>query len=534
MRARYAGIEATLEKEVYEIGDSEPEALSRHPELPDFVLVPTEFPHLGKFEFHEFFYIINLDREVLTMNYTIHWKLGDIPREDELWLRAIVDSTNRRYHTVSLKICPEKHLASLALDLAEPNWEIETGDKYGSRLVSPRTSIVKTGEVFLTHVLVHTIFQYREEILSMGGEWSPESFPFRELVFALVSIASGQAKYYSFPAGLCRSPGCEMWQRCEEKKHLANWPGGIGEEWAGDSAPLLEFGSHFHLPGDPPGASPVTTMYWVDDVLVSLALVVDGDAIMKAVAWGMEQSRTHFQLTVLSIFEVAFAEVSCDMGGKTFVIFTHTVSLSPLSAKDCLSTHPRERPEIEAGDQFQIPCSERIGLWKNDGSVEGLQLRFPGLCALVNFFEVAATRQTTYTSSTTGILPMEIYDIIVEFVDYDTWKTCLKVSSGIRASCLRKYRIDDRARIVGGPFVCKRKRGGYKQRQLAFDMENMETGKILQMSLVGSDPKESFNWMPVIGSDRKAIMLDVNIDFRAVDPDGKDERSSDSESEQTS
>lgn len=534
MRARYARIEATLEKEVYEIGDSEPEALSHHPELTDFVLVPTEFPHLGKFDFHEFFYIINLDREILTMNYTIHWKLGDIPREDNLWLRAIVDSTIPRYHTVSLKICPEKHLASLALDLAEPNWKIETGDKFGSRLVSPRTSIVKTGEVFLTHVLVHTIFQYREEILSMGGEWSPESFPFRELVFALVSIASGQAKFYSFPAGLCRSTRCEMWQRCKEKKHLANWPGWIGEEWAGDSAPLLEFGSHFHLPDDPPGASPVTTMYWVEGVLVSLALVVDGDAIMKAVAWGMEQSHTHFQLIVLSIFEVAFAEVSCDMSGKTLVEFTRAVSLSPLSAKDCMSTHPRERPEIEADGQFQTSSSETIRLWSDDGSAESLQCHFAGLCALVNFFEVAATRQTAYNSSTTGILPMELYDLIVDFLDYDTWKTCLKVSSGIRASCLRKYRIDDRARIVGGPFVCKRERGGYKQRQLAFDIENMEMGKVLRMSVMGSDLKQAFNWMPVIGSDRKAIMLDVNIDLLAVAPDGNDEISSDSESEQTS
>jgi hypothetical protein len=36
------------------------------------------------------------------------------------------------------------------------------------------------------------------------------------------------------------------------------------------------------------------TKYWVGGVLVSLTLVVDGQAITEAVAWGIEQGHTNF------------------------------------------------------------------------------------------------------------------------------------------------------------------------------------------------------------------------------------------------
>ena len=37
--------------------------------------------------------------------------------------------------------------------------------------------------------------------------------------------------------------------------------------------------------------SPTETIYWLRDVLVSLALVIDSEPITKAVSWGIEQGQ---------------------------------------------------------------------------------------------------------------------------------------------------------------------------------------------------------------------------------------------------
>jgi len=98
-------------------------------------------------------------------------------------------------------------VASLALELPQPNQEID----YAFRLATPRTNIGEGRKVFLTYVLAQAVIEYKDEIIRFGREWSPDSFPFRELIFALVSIASGQAKFHSFPAQLCNPRGCCVW-----------------------------------------------------------------------------------------------------------------------------------------------------------------------------------------------------------------------------------------------------------------------------------------------------------------------------------
>ncbi|KAH8749861.1 hypothetical protein F5883DRAFT_228310 [Diaporthe sp. PMI_573] len=515
MRAKYAAKEGVLERHVHEISDGfEPD----YSQFREFEALPSELPRLGHHD-AEYIYIINLDLEVLTMNYSMHWKLRNIPRQDGLWIRAIADSIYRYKPTISLDICPEDHMASLALELPERNWEIE----YGFRLVSPRTKITEARKVFLTHVLARTLVEYKDEIIRFGREWSPDSFPFRELTFALVSIASGQAKFHSFPAQQCNPRSC-VWQGCKSN-HLPESPGWLDEEWAGDSAPLLEFGSMSHQPGEPPGASPTETMYWLEDVLVSLTLVIDGEAITKAVTWGLEQGRANFQIVVLSLFKVAFAEVFCGGEEKPLIEVSDAVDLSPLRAEYCVSTHPRERPELKPGMKSQHRRGELIMQSNCTGTGRRLRSQFPGLAALVNFFEVAGSRLAA--SKSAGILAPELYDRILDFVDYDTWKTCLAVSTVVRSCCLRKYRLDDRMRIVAGPFV--RLQEYRKERLLSFDFENMQTGKILPMMQVPrGGGTEECNWMPVIGSDRKALMLDMAVQFEPagdvpVEADSDDE-----------
>ncbi|RDW68789.1 uncharacterized protein DSM5745_08549 [Aspergillus mulundensis] len=506
MRAEYAAKEHALERHVYEMRDGVKPDYSLFDELEE---LPSELPKFPTAIDPDFFYIINLDREVLTMDYSVHWKLGNIPRQDDLWLRAIVDSIFWKWPTISLDICPEEHMASPALALPEKH----KGIRYSYRVVTPKTNLADARKVFLTNVMATTPVQYEDAIINFGMEWSPDSFPFRELVFALVSIASGHASFHSFPPHLCNPQHCAS-LNCTYN-HLPKSPGWLDKEWAGDAAPLREFGSMAHRPGDPPGASPTETMYWVEDVLVSLVLVVDGKAITNAGTWGIGQGRTNFQLVILSLFDVSFAEVSFgDGGGEPLVKVTKPVYLSPLRADHCLSTHPRMRPELKPGMKYQRPAflTDR----GRPGTRRRLQRRFPGLAALVNFFDAAAKRRAA--SKSPGILPPELYSMILDFTDYGTWKACSMVSTAFRSLCLRKYRLDDRMRIAAGPFVRLQEINGHRHRLLSFDFENILTGEVLPMIQdVLRHGTNEYNWMPVIGGDRRVLMSDVVMQYELAE-----------------
>jgi len=293
-----------------------------------------------------------------------------------------------------------------------------------------------------------------------------------------------------------------------------------------------------HRLGKPPGASPTETIYWHEDVLISLSLIVDGKAITNAVTWGIKQTqRTHFQIVVLSLFEVAFAEVSLGGNGggddnnnerEPFIRVSAPLSLSPLREEYCVSTHPRKRPERKPGIKVKEEHGElAIGSHNCTGSAQRLQYWFPGLPSLVHFFDAAASRRAA--SRHEGRLLLEIYHLILDAVNHETWKTWLIVSRGFRAYCLRKYRLDDRIRLVAGPFV--RLRQGYrKDRMLSFDFENIQTGASFPaMRATGSGifRTAEYSWMPVIGSDRKVLMLDVLAQYKSagdvpVEADGDD------------
>ncbi|KAI0185666.1 hypothetical protein EV127DRAFT_441051 [Xylaria flabelliformis] len=516
MRAKYAAKQNALEKHVYEIRDGS-KPVDDH--FRDLMFLPSELPRLDDFDC-PYHYIINLDYEILTINYGAHWKLGNIPRKDNL-RSEIRESIYPGEFTIAVDTYPDEHITSPALELPEPNPSLG----YQCYVVAPKLDISEARKAFRTRFLAEVLSQHKDQLIKLGMEWSPVSFPFRELTFALVSIASGTAGFFSFPAQQRSEDRYAVTQGDPWSWIILNTSPQIGEprlcgffdkELAGNHAPLLEFGSMSHQPGEAPGVSPAETMYWHEGVLVSLALRPDGEAITQAVSWGLDQGRKNFQIVVLSLFEVAFAEVSFGKGKdeKPLVKITKPVYLSALRQDYCQSTHPRERPEWKPNTRR--PHQHGRGREVHyGGTARRLQSHFPGLAALVNFFEIAANRRAA--SKLRGILPSELYDTILEFVDYDTWKICASVSTEFRYSCLRKYRVDDKTRIVAGPFV-RSPRSSEKGRLLSFEFQNMETGRVLPAMQTYCFSTQELNWMPLIGSDRKALMLNVVVQFEpAVD-----------------
>ncbi|CAG8313226.1 unnamed protein product [Penicillium salamii] len=197
----------------------------------------------------------------------------------------MVDGICSYHPTISLRICPKEHIASPGMALPKENWTV----KHDIHFTVPKITLQEARHTFLTCVLADTIIQYKDVILAFGREWIPESFVFRELAFALISIASNQVKFLSFPAQACDPrAACTQWPwgSCKSN-HLPKSPGWLSEEWTGQPTPLLEFGTLSHQPGEPPGASPNDTTYWHEGVAVTLTLVADGEAIVRAAEWGI-------------------------------------------------------------------------------------------------------------------------------------------------------------------------------------------------------------------------------------------------------
>ena len=99
-------------------------------------------------------------------------------------------------------------MTSLALEHLEENHPIE----YDFRTVIPRTDIAEAPKPFLSHVLAGALIEYKDEIIKSEGRGVEHGiFPFHEFTFALFSIASGQAKFHSFPTQRCNSQTCDWW-----------------------------------------------------------------------------------------------------------------------------------------------------------------------------------------------------------------------------------------------------------------------------------------------------------------------------------
>ncbi|KAK4034179.1 hypothetical protein C8A01DRAFT_49376 [Parachaetomium inaequale] len=511
MRAEYAARQAYFDRYVFPIPSQ------RH----EFLHPPSPFPRVDRLP-SDATYIVNLDSEVFTVDYGAHFKLGNIPRTANVSLLAAVNSADLE-NPVYSGACDASHIASPALELPEPVHEIG----YASRTVDPKIEVGDVRTRLLMRVLAEVNHTFDFVIRQFGREWAAHSFQVRELSFARLWIASGKAKFLSLPEGLCHPRTCmrDTYGVCAHINPERELPdnGYFDREWAGSSAPLLEFGTMFHLPGELPGVSPQESMYWFDGVLISLVLVVDGAAVTEAVGWGLQQGRSNFQLIAMSLFEVILAEVSTSADPNSqkhpFVSASHPLKLAFPSEE--------EVTEEWAGQSYLFTSNEGRQQAKRSKSQFS-----PGFGALITFLEVAAQRRCAAKSN--GILPPEVYCKILDHVDYGTWVTCSTVSPAFRSYCLRMYRLNDRWTIPFDPdpwFLGCRE-------GLFYYVEPKDTHTGLSHATVEKDyfwmchPLPELNWMPIIGAEPRALMVNVLLDDGEVaDSDQGDEGNNMNESD---
>lgn len=321
--------------------------------------------------------------------------------------------TERNYDVPTLcrrDIAP-KFLASLALELEARDWHIG----YNFRLVSPKLDLEPTWKVFLANMMETVRKRHEKDIEAVGRVWAVDSMAFRELSFALVAIASGQTTL------ITQNEGEEHPQLCE----ICSQYGSVA------------------------GAAPMEARYWYQGVLVSLAPMCDGPAVTEAITWGRGQGNSSFMVAIMSLYEVMLAEVYPDPEdhGNPVVRLTAPLHLSPLLAEQSLSTHPFLRVPRETTEGVSIPHPTTTACARTTAAEHPWGV-CPGIVALVNFFDIAAARRVFQGKSK---IPVEIWRMILNVVDYETWQSCLEVSAHFRTDCLEHFNIAEGRALVGPP-----------------------------------------------------------------------------------
>ncbi|OJD24765.1 hypothetical protein ACJ73_03874 [Blastomyces percursus] len=255
--------------------------------------------------------------------------------------------------------------------------------KYRAISLPPRRWLsTDLGAFWPFHDLAFSTFKgvYSEPISQEYIRWSPLSFMFRELGYAIISFVSGRV-YFRIEESTDHHPVNE-----------ASWPSELG------------FG--YRLACHIPGSAPEETIYWFDNVLVSLVPEVHQQRhiyIDKTVSFGLQQGKLTFQAILLSLSTVIFVDVE-DVDGIPVV----------------KHTEPTPRLIREHKESFRV---------------------------LSNFFTTATLRHLKpHGLEIQSLLPNELYYMILDYTDNTSFLTCAMVSHLFRSSCLSKIRICEKYR----------------------------------------------------------------------------------------
>ncbi|KAJ3493940.1 hypothetical protein NLG97_g4408 [Lecanicillium saksenae] len=471
--------------------------------------------------------IVNLDAEVLTMQYSAHFNLADFPRRSAQWLNAIKPSIYQEYPTLSLDFCERKQMGEPAAARRAPKF---LKDGTAATRVVPKSDLHSGRDVFLAHAIAKVFRTYHRSITRFGLEWERDSFVLRELVFAIVSIASGEADFssavctrqYCFPGIEENDTGVHVdWQRpCFENGEL------------GTLEPLATFDTFYHRKGQAPGAAPGQYLYWMKGVVINICTTVDGEAIEEAIVWGRKQGREAFQIIVMSIYQICFAEVHAGSDKRDVIRYSDPIHLSPLRAEECMALHPLARPQSTAEAGMSMTEGERVISCNSFGTSPRLKKHYPGLVALVNFFKVAVIRMAPPQSAST--LPPEILARIMSYTDNETHGACMKASQTLCSFGFDELPLTDEYRIVSKPEVMRSRSNANTSPErglLALRFVNKHDGKTCTMVQVTSTNGWGLRtWTPLIGHrERRVLMTDVFLTFTPSDDHERDEDGADSD-----
>ena len=429
-------------------------------------------------------YVIDLEREIFSVDHGAHFRLGNIPRHG--WIDALAKTYNE-HRLVLPDLLPDNVVTSLVVrpDLPDVrltrlyeklNVEIVTSDGINGFHPAQRHEPLFRARIF-------QIFQRTQErvLAHLLLGWKPDDFHFREIAFTIICLASG-----------CQNVSLvEDWRFINDDAHgCANLMSSTDPEE--DPEFVAHMGVGAHLNEHAAGSAPQTSMYWFEGVLVHLVARLDKpDAIPQSVTRVAQRAREDcpwqpVDAVLISIAHVVLVRVF--PGSKVQL----TKPLPLFIFCDQPSQDPRERFSLSKLEEMS-QCKQRVTAKKiaraerqarrrdepdatesrdidgpewddfGGGSIssdlpdaidpEEIYLDIaktePSFFALALLFDASKRASRPLPAAARGYFPIEIYRLIINNVeDVETLGACMAVSSEFREICSPSLSIIDGFTIV--------------------------------------------------------------------------------------
>ena len=229
-------------------------------------------------------YVIDLDREIFSVDHGAHFELANIPRHG--WIDAL-DKTYNEHRLVLPDLLPDNAVTSLVVRPNTPDVQlIRLYEGLGIEIVTPDGidgfHPAQRHEPLFCARIFQSFQRTKERVLArllLG--WKPDDFPFREIAFTIVCLASGRQnvslvenrRFVDDDAHGCANL-INSTDREEEPKFVAHM--GVGAR----------------LNDNPAGSAPQSSMYWFEGVLVHLVARLDEpDVIPQSVTRVAQRAR---------------------------------------------------------------------------------------------------------------------------------------------------------------------------------------------------------------------------------------------------
>ncbi|KAL8785640.1 MAG: hypothetical protein Q9195_008560 [Heterodermia aff. obscurata] len=419
----------------------------------------------------EWVYIVDLDREVFSVNNGAHFKLDRVPHID--WIGSLAEG--RLGDIISL-LFGGGDMVGLEVEEAEldscgfgiPKRLDKTG--LDCQVVKPKdiTSIPwrrRHGPILRQLVFRRWAESLTASLAATLLQWTPSDLPFREIAFAALCLASGGKRMSVLPEK-------RLWKTVVY--------GSISDPEAttpNDPEFVSVLAAGAHLQGKPFGTAPQDTFYWLDGIFVVLvAQLLRPNAVEEGISFIHQYCHDNhindsIDAVLISIEHIvlvhisAFNKIQHTSILPLFAIPTHLSMpvkdryshwyLSGLSQKIHEYRKELDEPEqpFHAWDSFSDFESEDPSL--SDPVLYRARTRSLAaeskpestFYALVHLFESAARRHLRPTRPRVreGRLPNESYaQILTHVTNSHTRNACLEVSRTFRELCQEQYLLNEK------------------------------------------------------------------------------------------
>ncbi|RAH74688.1 uncharacterized protein BO66DRAFT_467381 [Aspergillus aculeatinus CBS 121060] len=418
---------------------------------------------------HEWVYTIDLDKEIFSIDNAVHFRLSSIA-SDRNWTMYLGKDARRR--RAPAKWTPSHVLADPTFKPQVNETLVEMFNRLKVEVVAPESFYLPQDISFLRESFLASAFtrlqgHYRDLLDGSYLEWGPTDFPFREIAYAIVSLATGAVSFASISSLDANHKKEGYYLVHGEKSSYSGFP---------SLRPTLlpRFLHESHYPGVEAGSAPRQTTYWLDSVLVHLVsgldrVDIEEAAIAEAVGAGLEQGRKSFYAIVFSILDVILLRV------QRKPCLTVLVKRSPLmtlfefdDTNSSFARGPRNRLPRNLGnvkeskdgtrshsnlraDDLTQPQSHDRQL--DDDANKSLTMRLAGkmkysivFVTLLRFFDAATYHDLE--GAVSHVLPNETLATVMQFTDTQTYRTLSKLSAYCRKTSLSEFRLNDHCTIV--------------------------------------------------------------------------------------